>query len=107
MKEKTPKAVTVLILFQSIDFTLSIYVVKLLSMLIKAITLPRQGTRLIQVNGTSSMTMQLRWLRKRSSKRLLTYYFIGNKQVIVVYTKISYVYLHYLYLFLLNIVLYI
>jgi hypothetical protein len=78
-------------------------------MLIKAITLPRQGTRVIQVNGTGSMTMtlRLRWMRKRSSKRRLTYYFIGNEKVIVVYTKISYVFLHYLYLFLLNIVLYI
>ena len=78
-------------------------------MLIKAITLPRQGTRVLQVNGTGSMTikLRLRWLSNMSSKRQLTYYFIGNEKVIVVYTKISYVFLHYLYLFLLNIVLYI
>jgi hypothetical protein len=79
-----------------------------LSMLIKAITLQRQGTRVIEINGTLSMTMKLRKLvRIGSSKTRLTFSFIENKKVIVVYTKISYVYLHYLYLFLLNIVLYI
>lgn len=79
-----------------------------LSMLIKAITLQRQGTRVIEINGTLTMTIKLMKLERTvSSKKRLTFSFIENKKVIVVYTKISYVYLHYLYLFLLNIVMYI
>ena len=79
-----------------------------LSMLIKAITLQRQGTRVIEINGTLTMTLKLKkFVRRGSSTKRLTFSFIENKKVIVVYTKISYVYLHYLYLFLLNIVMYI
>ena len=79
-----------------------------LSMLIKAITLQRQGTRVIEINGTLTMTIKLKKLvSSGSSVARLTFSFIENKKVIVVYTKISYVYLHYLYLFLLNIVMYI